>query len=185
MSGYRDVANLSPMGTTATAIAVTYSIVVVVGLVLAVAIWRSTRGVDPKDFDEKKAVERERTWLAIVIAFLISTLLGTILLVPYGESAGPDGQVVKVVARQFGFQIVPGTVTAGRPVEFRLTSADATHGFGVTTSDNTLLFQAQIAPEHTQVVVHTFRTPGTYKVVCFEFCGVGHHTMLAQITVKP
>jgi cytochrome c oxidase subunit 2 len=34
-------------------------------------------------------------------------------------------------------------------------------------------------------VVHTFRTPGTYKVVCFEFCGVGHHTMLAQITVKP
>jgi cytochrome c oxidase subunit 2 len=172
------------MGTTATAIAVTYSIVVVVGLILAIAIWRSTRGVDPKEFDEKKAAEREKTWLAIVIAFLISTLLGTILLVPYGESAGPDGQVVKVVARQFGFQISPSTVTAGRSVEFQLTSADTTHGFGVTTIDNTLLFQAQIAPEHTQEVVYTFQTPGTYKVVCFEFCGVGHHAMLAEITVE-
>jgi cytochrome c oxidase subunit 2 len=172
------------MGTTAKAIAVTYSIVVVAGLILAIAIWRSTRGVDPKEFDEKKAAEREKTWLAIVIAFLISTLLGTILLVPYGESAGPDGQVVKVVARQFGFQITPSTVTAGTPVEFQLRSADTTHGFGVMTTDNQLLFQAQIAPEHTQDVVHTFRTPGIYKVVCFEFCGVGHHAMLAQITVK-
>jgi cytochrome c oxidase subunit 2 len=171
------------MGTTATAIAVTYSIVVVVGLVLAFLIWRSTRGVDPKEFDEKKAEARERTWLAVVVAFLILTLLGTILLVPYGESAGPDGQVVKVEARQFGFQIVPRKVVAGRPVEFQLTSADTTHGFGVTTADNELLFQAQIAPEHTQKVVHTFSTPGTYKVVCFEYCGVGHHAMLAEFEV--
>jgi cytochrome c oxidase subunit 2 len=173
------------MGTTATAIAVTYSIVVVLGVSLAVAVWRSTRGVDPKEFDEKKAAEREKTWLAIVVAFLISTLLGTILLVPYGESAGPEGQVVNVVARQFGFQITPSTITAGKPVEFHLTSADTTHGFGVTTSENELLFQAQIAPEHTQHVVHTFETPGTYKVVCFEFCGVGHHAMLSQIEVVP
>jgi len=173
------------MGTTATAIAVTYSIVVVVGVWLAVSIWRSTRGVDPREFDEKKAAEREKTWLAIVVAFLITTLLGTILLVPYGESAGPDGQVVTVVARQFGFQITPDTISAGRPVEFHMTSADATHGFGITTADNELLFQAQIAPEHSQHVVHTFREPGTYKVVCFEFCGVGHHAMVSQIEVVP
>jgi cytochrome c oxidase subunit 2 len=173
------------MGTTATAIAVTYSIAVVLGVWVAVLIWRSTRGVDPKELDEAKAAEREKTWLAVVVAFLITTLLGTILLVPYGESTGPDGQVVTVVARQFGFQITPDKVAAGRPVEFHLTSADTTHAFGVTTADNELLFQAQIAPEHSQHVVHTFRAPGTYKVVCFEFCGVGHHVMLSQIEVVP
>ena len=185
MIGSGRAANLRPVGTTATAIAVTYSISVVLGVWVSVAIWRSTRGVDPKEFDEAKVAEREKAWLAVVVAFLVVTLLGTILLVPYGESAGPDGQVVNVVARQFGFEITPDKVAAGRPVEFRLTSVDATHGFGVTTAGNELLFQAQIAPEHSQRVVHTFQAPGTYKVVCFEFCGVGHHVMLSQIEVVP
>ncbi len=31
----------------------------------------------------------------------------------------------------------------------------------------------------------TFRTPGTYKVVCFEFCGVGHHLMTGKVIVLP
>ena len=94
------------MGTTAKAIAVTYSIVVVVGL-----SWRSRsaapRASDRKPFDEEKAAEREKRWLAIVVAFLVITLLGTMLLIPYGESAGADKQVVTVVAQQFGFTITP------------------------------------------------------------------------------
>lgn len=170
------------MGPTAVAIAVTYAIAVVAGAVLALGIWRSTRG-DRKELDTEAAAHREKAWLGIVIAFLVTTLVGTILLVPYGQSAGPDGQIVTVVARQFGFTLTPATVVAGRPVEFRMTSEDTTHGFGVTTQDNTLLFQAQIVPEHEQHAVYTFDDPGTYKIVCFEFCGVGHHVMLSQIEV--
>lgn len=172
------------MGTTATAIAVTYSIAVIACIAIAIGIWRSTRE-DRKELDEEKAAEREKAWLGTVIAFLVATLIGTILLVPYGESAGADGQTVTVVARQFGFTITPPTVQAGRAVEFQLTSEDTTHGFGVTTADNTLLFQAQVVPEHNQHVVHTFDEPGTYKVVCFEYCGVSHHAMIAQIEVTP
>lgn len=170
------------MGTAATAIAVTYSIAVVAGLWIALGIWRSTRE-DRRELDTERAAEREKAWLGTVVAFLVATLIGTMLLVPYGESAGTDGQVVDVVARQFGFVLTPPKVVAGRPVEFHLRSEDTTHGFGVMTRDNTLLFQAQIAPEHTQHVVHTFKEPGIYKIVCFEFCGVGHHAMLAQIEV--
>jgi cytochrome c oxidase subunit 2 len=110
--------------------------------------------------------------------------LATILIVPYGQSAGPDGQVVNVVARQFGFAISPATVELGRAVEFRMTTADANHGFGVMTQDNTLLFQAQIVPGHEQRTVYTFDEPGIYKVICFEYCGVGHHIMASQIEVK-
>lgn len=172
------------MGTTATWIAITYSLAVVAGTWLAIGIWRSTRE-GHKELDAELAAHREKAWLGIVIAFLVTTLLGTILIVPYGESAGPDGQVVNVVARQFGFTLTPATVAAGKPVEFRMTSEDANHGFAVTTQDNKLLFQAQIVPEHTQHVVHTFDDPGTYKIVCFEFCGVGHHVMLSQIEVTP
>ena len=71
----------------------------------------------------------------------------------------------------------------GAPVEFHLRSKDTTHGFGLMTKDNTLLVQAQIAPEREQVVDYTFTSPGSYQVVCFEFCGVGHHQMLARIEV--
>ena len=175
--------NLAAMGTTAKAIAWTYSIVVVVGFALAYGLYRSTRHEDRKPLDEELAAEREKRWLGTVVAFLVITLIGTMLLIPYGESAGADKQVVTVVAQQFGFTITPPKVVAGTPVEFRMTSKDTTHGFGLMTTSNTLLLQAQIAPEHEQVVHYTFKAAGTYRVVCFEFCGVGHHTMIAQLEV--
>ena len=170
------------MGTEAKAIAWTYSIAVAVGLVLAWGIYRSTRE-DRKPLDAEKATEREKAWLGMVIAFLVVTLLGTMLLIPYGESAGANKQVVTIVAQQFGFVITPPQVKVGAPVEFHLTSKDTTHGFGLMTKDNTLLVQAQIAPEHEQVVDYTFKSPGSYQVVCFEYCGVGHTKMLARIQV--
>ena len=112
-------------------------------------------------------------------------LLFTIFLVPYGRSAGPGKQVVKVSGRQFAFVLQPTTVKAGRPVEFRLTSPDVTHGFAVFDPDGDFQFQAQIIPGHTQLAVWTFTKPGTHRVVCFEFCGVGHHNMLSQFEVTP
>ena len=77
----------------------------------------------------------------------------------------------------------PTKIVVGRPVEFVLTSKDTTHGFGVTTDNYDLLFQAQIVPDHTQLVVHTFTKPGIYRIVCLEYCGVLHHTMLSQFEV--
>jgi cytochrome c oxidase subunit 2 len=168
------------MGSAAKAIAITYSIVVIVGLLLAYGIARSTRE-DRKPLDETKAAEREKAWLGMVVAFLVVTLVGTMLLIPYGDSAGADKQVVTVDAQQFGFVISPPQVKVGAPVEFHLRSKDTSHGFGLMT----MLVQAQIVPEHEQVVDYTFTSPGSYQVVCFEFCGVGHHAMLARIEAVP
>jgi cytochrome c oxidase subunit 2 len=44
-------------------------------------------------------------------------------------------------------------------------------------------FQAQVIPEHTVLAIWTFTKPGTYQVVCYEFCGVNHHNMLGQFEV--
>lgn len=30
----------------------------------------------------------------------------------------------------------------------------------------------------------TFDKPGTYNVICHEYCGIGHHTMYGQIVVE-
>jgi cytochrome c oxidase subunit 2 len=171
------------MNSTAILIAIAYSVVVVVGSLVFVVVWRSTqtRG----EVDTEAFARREKAWLVVVLTGLLALLLGTIFFTPYGETVSPDAQVVNVEARQFAFAIEAGEIRAGEPVEFRLTSADTNHGFGVYTEDDEFVFQAQIVPDYVTEAVHTFGEPGTYKVVCLEFCGVNHHGMLGQFEVLP
>ncbi len=121
--------------------------------------------------------------VAIVVVLLAALLFATILFTPYGRSAGRNAQVERIRAIQFAW-LVPGTpLRAGAPVEFRLSSADVNHGFAVYNSAGTLLFEVQVMPGKTQEYVYTFRKPGTYTILCIEFCGVGHARMQGQLTV--
>jgi cytochrome c oxidase subunit II len=164
-----------------------FSITSAIGVALAIAVAVSTRRRPNQADEPREAVERrahfEKTWLFLAAGSVAVVLLFTIFLVPYGKSAGPDRQVVNVTGQQFAFVLQPTTVKAGTPVEFRLKSPDVTHGFAVFDPDGDFLFQAQVVPEHTQLAVHTFTTPGTHRIVCFEFCGLNHHNMLGQIEV--
>ncbi len=173
------------MGPTAKYIAVIYSIFSIGAIVIAILVWRSTKG-ERKELDERKAAHQEKGWLAIVSAILITAFLATVFLIPYGESKGAETQVVKVTARQFGFVMNPSTVKAGTQVKFEMTTEDTTHGFGVEyPGSKGLAFQAQIVPEATQSLYWTFKEAGTWPVICMEYCGVGHHLMLAQLEVTP
>ncbi len=164
------------MSTTTLVIAVSYSIVVVLGIAIAVVVWRSTRVRGRAD--PEQLAHRERTWLVIVVLLLTGLLAATIWFTPYRESsAGASGQVVNVEARQFAWTISPAKVRADQEVEFRLTSTDVNHGFGVYDDRERLVAQVQVPPGKTQTLVHTFTRPGTYRVLCLEFCGVGHHVM--------
>lgn len=93
--------------------------------------------------------------------------------------------VVYVVARQF--QFVPGggddpiRVPADTRVTFRVTSADVVHGFSIVeTNINTMVIPGQVA-----AVTAEFDEPGTYGVVCHEYCGSAHHTMGGSVEVVP
>ena len=173
------------MSSTAVVITVAYAIAVAIGSVISFAVWASTRpaedGVDGTD--TATWGRREKTWLLIVVAALFALLMATIFYVPYRETAGPDAQVVKVVGVQYGWAMEPAEVVAGRQVEFWLESAPTNgqpavqHGFGVYDPDGALVLQAQVAPGLRQKVVHTFTRPGTYEVLCLEFCGAKHHEM--------
>ena len=119
----------------------------------------------------------------IVMLALLALLLGTIFYRPYGAHAGHHGQVVRVTGVQFAWAVSPNEVRAGIPVEFLATSRDVSHGFGVYDAAGALQFQAQVGPDATQRIVHTFHRPGTYEVLCLEFCGVDHHKMRTTIEV--
>jgi cytochrome c oxidase subunit 2 len=168
---------------TAVIIAVTYGIAVAIGVVISVAIWQSTRA-SAEELDPEPYSRREGAWLLVVLAALFALLLATIFYVPYGETAGAGKQVVRVTGVQFAWAVTPAVVEVGRPVEFLLTTRDVNHGFGVYSEGGVLAFQAQVMPDRTQKVVHTFDEPGTYTVLCLEFCGVRHHEMEATIEVR-
>lgn len=171
------------MERTASIIAIGYGALVVLGLVGAVLVWRATRRPAGEDADTTALAERETTWLWIVLALLAALLLATIFFTPYGESAPSGGQVVEVTGSQFAWQLAPGTVRAGEPVEFRVTAADVNHGLGVYNEAGRLVFQVQAMPGEEIRTAHTFERPGTYTVLCLEFCGVGHHVMETAIEV--
>ena len=172
------------MGRTATIIAVFYTSVCVIAIVLLIVVAASTRGRRPLDGAALRRLgEREKTWFGIVIVLLVALLFATIFFTPYGRSAGPDPQIESIEGLQFAW-LVPGKpLVTGRPVEFRLTSKDVSHGFAVYTSSGRFLFQVQVTPGKTQLYVYTFKQPGTYKVLCLEYCGLDHDRMQSTLTV--
>ena len=71
-------------------------------------------------------------------------------------------------------------VPAGRPVTFRLTSIDVTHGFAIArTNVNTM-----VMPGYVSQLTYTFAAPGEYLMLCHEYCGTGHHGMGGKVIVE-
>jgi cytochrome c oxidase subunit 2 len=170
------------VGQTAVIITVAYAIAVLIGSAIAFAIWRSTYSYDP-EADTHTWSRRETTWLVIVVVGLFALLLATIFYVPYGESAGSRKQVVRVTGVQFAWAVSPTEVRAGVPVEFQLSTRDVNHGFGIYDPNGDYVTQIQVVPGRTQTLVWTFDEPGTYTVLCLEFCGAKHHEMVSEFEV--
>lgn len=97
-----------------------------------------------------------------------------------GTALEPDGSVtVRIIALQFDFVPHCVRVPADTPVRFRLTSADAVHGFLLPyTNVNTMVVPGFVAEVRTR-----FKEPGEYEMPCNEFCGLGHHGMVAHVSV--
>lgn len=90
------------------------------------------------------------------------------------------GVTVVVVASMYAFTPGEIRVPANRPVTFRMTSRDVTHGFQIVgTNGNTM-----VVPGYVSQFTLTFREPGEYLIVCNEYCGTGHHMMHGVINVE-
>lgn len=127
-----------------------------------------------------------RRWLfgAMLVIFVGATY-ATLHRFPIASQHAALGiqQVVHVTGQQWSWQITPNTVRAGSPVEFRVTSKDVNHGFAIYAPDGRIAAQTQAMPGFTNKLVHTFTQPGTYRVMCLEYCGLGHAPMTSEFTV--
>ena len=120
-------------------------------------------------------------WIILVAGVPITMV--TLTDLPYAAQSDATAQIVKAEGSQFSWDISPTQIVAGQPVEFHVTAADATHGFAIYDDTMTLLTQTQAMPEYTNILKYTFSKAGTYKVLCLEYCGTGHHVMSEEITV--
>lgn len=101
---------------------------------------------------------------------------------PYTASAAAP-QVINATGHQWYWELDRDEVAAGEPVEFRVTSADVNHGFGIYDAAGTLVAQTQAMPGYVNRLTHVFEAPGAYRVLCLEYCGLVHHNMIAEIVV--
>jgi len=96
----------------------------------------------------------------------------------------PPGDDVYVGAFQWGWEGFPVLLEAGTEYRVHLGSYDVQHGFSVREQDDLIRqFNLQILPGYEWVVPMTFEEPGTYRVICNEFCGEGHRVMQAKFIV--
>jgi len=61
-----------------------------------------------------------------------------------------------------------------------LSSVDLNHGFSVQPVN----MNFQVVPGWDHVLTITPTTSGDFFIVCNEFCGIGHHTMIGKIIVE-
>lgn len=99
---------------------------------------------------------------------------------PGVREVGPGQYEAAMLAQAWAFVPAEIQVPRGATVKFRVASVDVTHGFLIeNTNVNITLIPGQVSE-----AMATFRQPGTYLVICHEYCGTGHHGMFARVVVQ-
>jgi len=139
-------------------------------------------------------VYRVRTYYAMaLIAVLLLGLVFTLGRTPYNAYAGiPAALEVEVEGRMWSWNIQAPGFEAGQPlvlprgevIDFAVTAADVNHGFGIYDEAGQLIDQTQAMPGYVNHLRVVFDTPGRYRILCLEYCGLIHHMMFAELIVQ-
>ena len=97
----------------------------------------------------------------------------------------PPADDIYIGAARFSWIGLPVVLEAGKTYDVHLGSFDVQHGFSVRPAQSlSKQMSLQVLPGYEWVLPMTFDEPGTYHVVCNEFCGVGHRSMHGTFIVE-
>ncbi len=126
-----------------------------------------------------------RRWLAMLVVLGVVVLGLSFFDLPYASGSGSGRTLVTVTGGQFFWSLTPNRVHARTPLRFDVTSVDVNHGFGIYDPHGHLVGSVQAMPGYHNKLDVTFRTAGTYRIRCLEFCGLNHAVMEGTFTVLP
>ncbi len=170
---------------------------IAIGLV-SYYIYRSTLQPNAAtDGVENPTRKRFYFFLSLFVISLIM-LSVTIPKSPYYLFAdGTPSTVIYVAARQYSYTMSDQEINRERPValdsvvlplnelvEFRVTSFDVNHGFGIYNDKAELVTQTQAMPGYVNRLRWKFTEPGHYNILCLEYCGMAHAGMRGNFIVK-
>jgi cytochrome c oxidase subunit 2 len=90
----------------------------------------------------------------------------------------PPGSDVYLIARLWSWWPML-ELQAGQTYRLHLMSMDWLHGFSLQPEN----INIQVHPNYEHVLTVTPTAPGTYSIVCNEYCGINHHTMVSRLYV--
>ena len=93
--------------------------------------------------------------------------------------APPPGSDVYLIARLWSWWPII-ELEKDKTYRLHLTSMDYNHGFSLQPTN----INIQVVPGYEHVVKVTPNQSGTFSVVCNEYCGINHHSMVGRIYVK-
>jgi len=173
---------------TAALISLVLSLVVIA---VALLVARQARSRDAGGY---AAVYRVRRYYAVaLVAGLAVLLFFTLPRIPYASSAeaSPTRRIEAIGwmwawdFRIDGESVGPRVELPARElVEFAVSSKDVNHGFGIYDTRGRLIAQTQAMPGYVNGLRVRFPEPGSYYVLCLEYCGLGHTAMMAEISVR-
>ena len=134
-----------------------------------------------------RAYQLRTGWFWLLVAVIAIATATTLTALPYPAPAPQAASRVSVRATgaQWSWTIEGPGVVVGRPVEFQVTSTDVNHGFGIYSPSMEMVAQTQAMPGYVNRLQYTFTSPGTYHILCLEYCGLVHHQMISDLVVKP
>jgi cytochrome c oxidase subunit 2 len=94
--------------------------------------------------------------------------------------APPPGSDVYLMASQYQWTPVL-QLEQGVEYTLHLSSLDVNHGFNLYPFN----VNFQVVPGYDYGLRVTPTEAGDYRIVCNEFCGVGHHLMVGKVLVTP
>lgn len=171
--------------------AVIFNIVVIYTIYFAIVFARpknappNTIGVQIHD-----APVLEFWWTAIPTILVIILSIYSVKIWADLQNTQGDVLTVEAIGYQFGFQFrypklaTPVTnelhLPLNTPTTIHVTSRDVIHGFWIPE----LRMKADMVPGLINTIRVTPTHPGTYRIVCTEFCGVAHGRMEAKAVLE-
>ncbi|MFD1018437.1 cytochrome c oxidase subunit II [Thalassobacillus hwangdonensis] len=70
-------------------------------------------------------------------------------------------------------------IPVGSTVTFQATTKDVIHGFELAGTNVNMMLE----PGYISTLETTMDVPGTYTLICNEYCGTAHHLMMATVEV--
>jgi cytochrome c oxidase subunit II len=119
--------------------------------------------------------------LIYALASAGSLLAPAALTAQKSEPQAPEPKVIEVVARKFEFEPSRIEVEEGEHVRLVVRSADGAHGVEIKK------FKVnKLVPRGDNGVTIDFvaSAPGTYPILCSEYCGDGHEDMTGTLVVR-